>query len=69
FQKFNANAPIDEETSDSRFLGVEPDVYLNWQITSDVALSVRYGLFIPGDSVENDKKFRQFLYTGVTIAF
>jgi len=69
FQKLNANAPIDEATSDSPFLGVEPDVYLNWQITSDVALSVRYGAFFPGDSIENDGKIRQFLYTGVTIAF
>lgn len=69
FQKLNANAPIDEATSDSRYLGCEPDLYLNWQITSDVALSVRYGLFVPGDGVDNDKKLRQFLYTGVTIAF
>lgn len=69
FQKFDASAPIDEETSDSRYLGVEPDLYMNWQITSDVALSVRYGVFFPGDSVENDSKVRQFLYTGVTIAF
>lgn len=69
FQKLNANAPIDETTNSSPFLGVEPDVYLNWQITSDVALSVRYGAFFPGDSIENDGKIRQFLYTGVTFAF
>jgi hypothetical protein len=69
FQKLNANAPIDEATGDSPFLGLEPDVYLNWQLTSDVALSVRYGAFFPGDSIENDGKIRQFLYTGVTIAF
>jgi len=48
---------------------VEPDIYLNWQITSDLALSVRYGAFFPGDAIENDGKVRQFLYTGVTIAF
>lgn len=69
FQKFDGHAPIDESTNDGRFLGVEPDIYLNWQITSDVALSIRYGAFFPGDAIENDGKIRQFLYTGVTIAF
>ena len=38
FAKTLANAPISEPTSNSTFLGVEPDLYLNWQITSDLTL-------------------------------
>ena len=34
--KLQAEAPIDQVTSsEHRFLGVEPDFYMNWQITSD----------------------------------
>jgi hypothetical protein len=69
FAKMDTDAPIDEVTTDNRWLGLEPDVYMNWQITSDVSLSVRYGIFIPGDAIVNDGKMRQFLYTGVTVAF
>ena len=69
--KLDASAPIDEETSQNgeRFLGVEPDVYLNWQIVSDVTLALRYGAFIPGDAIKADGKIRQFIYAGVTFAF
>ena len=35
---------------DERFLGWEPDVFLNWQITSDLTLAVRYGIFFPNDA-------------------
>ena len=69
FAKAVTDAPIDEETTDNRWLGIEPDVYMNWQITSDVALSARYGLFVPGDAIVNDGKMRQFLYTQITFAF
>ena len=69
FAKFDRNAPTDEATTNSRWLGIEPDVYMNWQITSDIALTARYGVFIPGDATVNDGKMRQFLYTGVTISY
>src|SRR5581483_6533696 len=69
FAKANTDAPIDEATTNSRWLGVEPDIYMNWQISSDVALSVRYGLFIPGDAITDDVKMRQFLFAGVTVSF
>jgi hypothetical protein len=58
-----------ERTTDKHYLGVEPDVYLNWQITSDVTLAVRYGIFFPSDTLIQHEAPRQFLYTGVTIAF
>ena len=50
FAKMDMGAPIDETSSNNRWLGIEPDIYMNWQITSDIALSVRYGVFIPGDA-------------------
>jgi len=70
YAKFTNGAPIDEPTRPSgQFLGVEPDVYLNWQIASDVTLATRYGIFMP-----NSKEFfssipRQFFYSGVTFSF
>ncbi len=69
FAKADTSAPIDEATTGSRWLGLEPDIYMNWQITSDVALSMRYGVFVPGDAIVDDSKMRQFFYTGVTVSF
>ena len=43
--------PIDEVTSDDRYLGWEPDVYINWQVTSDVTFAFRYGVFFPGTAI------------------
>ena len=73
FGKLSMDAPIDEPTArGNRFLGVEPDVYLNWQISSDVTLAVRYGLFFPnrdafGSGAAGD--MRQFFFGGLTFAF
>ena len=72
FAKSDADAPIDEPTTDERYLGWEPDVFLNWQITSDVTLAVRYGVFFPGDAIADaggDDDPRHFIFTGLTIAF
>ena len=69
YNKFQKDAPIDETTRDRRFLGVEPDVYVNWQITSDVTLALRYGIFFPSDVTFPIDKDRQFLFAGVTFAF
>jgi hypothetical protein len=69
FFKADRQGGFDEPTNDSRYLGFEPDVYLNWQITSDVALAMRYGIFFPGDAVQNDEEVRQFFFAGLTIAF
>lgn len=68
FNKFQADAPIDETTNSDTYLGVETDFFANWQVTSDLALSLRYGVFFPGDAfVDNDA--RHFLFTGITVAF
>ncbi|HUB25287.1 MAG TPA: hypothetical protein VL992_07635, partial [Tepidisphaeraceae bacterium] len=78
FEKTLKSAPIDEPTSTSdsdRYLGWEPDFYMNWQITSDLTLAMRYGLFFPSngefDAVKDlgGDKVRSLFFTGVTYAF
>jgi hypothetical protein len=70
FFKFRQEAPIDETTTtEDRFLGWEPDVYINWQVTSDVTLAFRYGVFFPGTAIVEDEHPRNFFYMGVTFAF
>ena len=69
FFKFRDNAPIDETTTDDRYLGWEPDVYINWQVTSDVTFALRYGVFFPGTAIVADEHPRNFFYMGVTFAF
>jgi hypothetical protein len=69
FYKFRDNGGFDETTSTGHYLGVEPDFYVNWQITSDVTFVLRYGVFFPnGDVVANDEA-RQFFFGGLTFAF
>jgi hypothetical protein len=68
FAKYRTDSPIDEPTTDSRYLGVEPDLFLNWQLTNDLTLAVRYGVFFPGSALVADD-VRQFVFIGVTYAF
>jgi hypothetical protein len=68
--KTQRDAPIDEQTGDDRFLGVEPDLFVNWQITSDVVLALRYGVFFPSeDAFRANSDARQFFYAGLTFSF
>jgi hypothetical protein len=70
YNKLASNAPIDEPTTDERYLGFEPDIFLNWQVTSDVTIALRYGIFFPGSGILNtDDKPRQFIGAGLTYAF
>ncbi|MCC7192240.1 MAG: alginate export family protein [Phycisphaeraceae bacterium] len=69
FNKFNSSAPIDEATEDDSYLGFEPDLFVNWEITSDLSLALRYGAFFPGDAITTDHDVRHFFYTGVTFSF
>ena len=68
YEKFAINAPLDEPTKATGYVGVEPDLFLNWQIASDVTLAVRYGVYFPGSAIVNNNT-RQFFYTGITFAF
>jgi hypothetical protein len=69
FNKLATRAPIDEPTFDKSYLGIEPDIFFNWQVSSDVTFSLRYGIFFPGAAIVTDDKPRQFFGAGVTYAF
>ena len=69
FNKLDRFGPIDEATNNSRYLGIEPDFFLTWPITTDLTLSVRYGVFFPGAAIEGFRGARNFVYTGLTYAF
>ncbi|CAN5378450.1 hypothetical protein BH10PLA1_BH10PLA1_09500 [soil metagenome] len=69
FFKVNDNAPIDEGTSNNSYLGWEPDVFINWQVTSDVTLAARYGIFMPSSDAFLSDTPRQFLSIGLTFGF
>ena len=69
YNKLDSNAPIDEPTFDKSYLGFEPDLFINWQITSDVTIALRYGIFFPGSAIVSDDDPRQFIGAGVTYAF
>lgn len=67
--KLERHAPIDEPTRDHRYLGVEPDFYLNWQPTSDLTIALRYGVFVPSSRNFTRDAARQFFYATVTYGF
>jgi hypothetical protein len=70
FNKMDRNGTIDEATRDDRrFLGLEPDVFVNWQIASDVTLAARYGVFFPSADTVISGDARQFIFLGLTFAF
>lgn len=69
FNKFDADAPIEEPTSNSMFLGFESDFYVNYQVTSDFSIIARLGLFFPGDAIETTSATRSFVFIGATLAF
>lgn len=69
FNKVNEDGGFDEPTKDKMFLGGEIDVYLNYRVTSDVAFTVRYGVFFPGEAIADTKQARQFVLLGVTYSF
>jgi hypothetical protein len=69
FNKMERDAPIDEPTLEGRYLGWEPDVFINWQITSDVTLALRYGIFFPSSDTVISDDSRQFFFAGLTFAF
>jgi hypothetical protein len=69
YHKLESHAPIEELTSNDSYLGSEVDLFANWQMASDVSLTLRYGVFFPGDAIVTDNQPRHFLLTGVTYAF
>jgi len=69
FFKADDEGGFDEPTNDESYLGFEPNIYVNWQITTHVSLAMRYGIFFPGDAIQADDKNRQFFFAGLTFAF
>ena len=69
FSKMVGEGGIDEATNDHHFLGVEGDLFLTWQVSSDVTFALRYGGFVPGPAIEGDSSLRNFFFAGVTYAF
>ena len=69
FNKLEKNAAVDEPSNNQRYLGWEPDFYLNWQFTSDVTFSARYGIFFPESGALQNTENRQFIFLQVTYAF
>lgn len=74
FNKLVPNGPVSENTTDDFYLGTEADIYANWRLTSDLAFSVRYGMFLPGTALSHanngfgsDARF--FFYSGMTLSF
>jgi hypothetical protein len=69
--KLDSDAPVSFTTErGERFLGAEVDLFLDWQIYSDLSLDLRYGLFIPGDAMpEGSDDERHFFYAGLNYAF
>lgn len=61
--------PDTRSIRDNPNLGQEVDIYCNWRITSDLLWTIRYGVFVPGDSYEGTRSTRNFLFTGFTFSF
>jgi len=70
YWKNRSHAAVSDPLADqaSGYLGWEMDYFANWRLTSDVALTLRYGLFFPG-SAFSDQTTRPFFLTGVSWNF
>ncbi|MFW5839288.1 MAG: alginate export family protein, partial [Planctomycetota bacterium] len=72
YAKADGAGPTDDTTIDnpgSRYLGWEWDAYIDWRITTDVSLTVRYGAFFPGAAYSDNDSCRQFVYAALTYSF
>jgi hypothetical protein len=70
FFKLDADAPINLPTTSDRFVGGEIDVGIDWSALSDVGVSFRYGIFLPGSAMPSGEDgARQLVYGSVTYAF
>jgi len=50
-------------------LGSEFDIYTDWRITSDLAWTINYGVFVPGNGFGSQDKNRHLLFTAITLNF
>ncbi len=70
YYKHRSDAASSDPLADeqSGYLGWEMDYFVNYRITSDLSITVRFGTFFPG-SAFSDQTTRTFLLTGVTWSF
>lgn len=61
--------PIDELTTDDRFLGTELGTFATWRVLEDLTVQVRYAVFFPGDAIFGTHTPRQFVYLSMTYSF
>jgi len=68
--KNHSDGAVSDATADDRsgYLGWEMDYFANWRITSDLALTLRFGSFFPGEAF-SDETTRTFFLTGLTWSF
>ncbi len=69
YNKLNKNGPIAESSTNRTFLGFESDMFVNWQLTSDLSWAARYGIFFGGDALTTNSNPRNFFFTSLTLAF
>lgn len=72
FTKLQSDAPISVLTRPGTgYVGGEIDQNLDWRISSDLNLNIRYGIFLPNKRAffPGEGKIRQFFYVGMTYAF
>jgi hypothetical protein len=67
-QRENGAASDDLSFEDHRYLGNEYDFYANWWLTSDLALTAHYDIFLPGKAFPSQAD-RQLFYTALTLSF
>lgn len=70
YAKHRSDAAVSDPLADrqSAYLGWEMDYFANYRITSDLAWTIRYGLFFPGKAF-SDQEMRSFFLSGVTWSF
>lgn len=70
YHKNRTRAAISDPTAGefAGYVGWETDYFVNWRISSDLAWTLRTGLFFPGGAYQ-DQSTRHFLFTGLTWSF
>ncbi len=70
YHKHHRSGAVSDPTADlgSGYLGWEMDYYANWQMTSDLSWTARFGAFFPGAAF-SDETTRTFLLLGMTWSF
>lgn len=69
FVKMDGDSAISVTTTPGdSFVGVEVDITLDWKLTSDSSVDLRYGIFVPGDAVPDNDPMN-FFYLGFSYGF